>query len=183
MKRGFKFALLFSTMMTLSSAAFAQGDVLTEERIQAYVQEAAQSARGGSAAMVSFSEKHLHEDAVLKTVTRTVIPEMEPLEEVTLHSKSEFIEAARADGDLGTVNELTAEAKNIEIAEDGKSASILEVVTFDMDIRVPVSEIQEVSANMKATSECKDQLVLSDANIIQVIKADCNIQSEIQMPY
>ena len=80
MKRGFKFALLFSTMITLSSAAVAQDVVLTEESIRAYVQEAAQSARGGSAAMVSFSEKHLHEDAVLKTVTRTVIPEMEPLE-------------------------------------------------------------------------------------------------------
>jgi hypothetical protein len=183
MKRGFKFALLFSTMITLSSAAVAQDVVLTEESIRAYVQEAAQSARGGSAAMVSFSEKHLHEDAVLKTVTRTVIPEMEPLEEVTLHSKTEFIEAARTDGDLGKVNELTAEAKNIQISEDGKSATVLEVVSFDMDIRVPVFELQEVSANMKATSECKDELVLSDTNIIQVIKADCNIQSEIQMPY
>ncbi|HIL29407.1 MAG TPA: hypothetical protein EYG18_09065 [Micavibrio sp.] len=63
------------------------------------------------------------------------------------------------------------------------AAAAQDVVLTEESIRVPVSELQEVSANMKATSECKDELVLSDTNIIQVIKADCNIQSEIQMPY
>ncbi len=152
---------------------------LNNTNVEAFVQDVTNRANDiGSYEpedLSSFFERHLHSNAFFKSSMSYLIPGYPSQKNSVSFNKEKYIETLLTTD--STVDDFEAEVtvSNIQISKDKKKATLETVTTENAVMKVPQNGSVEY-VPMTGVSKCRQILMLSNRNDIQIYSANCETQ-------
>ena len=179
---------LFFCFLAQDVAAQSSHNVnkLTNSNIEAFVLDITQKANEVDSLdhgdLSRFFEKHLHPKAFFKSSMSYLIPGYPTQESNISFDKSKYIESLL--GSSSNVSDFEADVviKNIKISKDKKKATLETITTENAVMQVPQNGSIEY-VPMYGNSKCRQILMLSDQNNIQIYSANCETQMSFDNGY
>lgn len=173
MRRIAGLACVFLTMWATPAAA---GNVLTEEDVRAVYLQMKNSYALPFEEHFALIKKHTplsYRGAVTGTLT---VPGLSPMPINHVISYDDLIKDAQNGYDsMKSVTSTDYKVTAVTIAPDGRSAKVSDVMKVQrLTLKTPQ---QVLTANSEGT--CNDEIILNDADVIQVVKSACAVQIEV----
>ncbi len=157
------------------AAGRVEPQILTRERIEAFYKQAVDVQMSGIEEAMRFYRRHLHRDS--KTVMNIIshMPGAQTQEEKLTFNKKQFMAQMRNSARTSKLKSLTSNIIKVSITNNGRRAEIKDTAFGESLVRVQSAEGYK-RMNAEQSMFCNDELVLSDDNIIQLLKSRCDIE-------
>ncbi len=150
-------------------------DVLTEEAIRAFYKQAADVQIKGSTETLAFLEKHTHENARNELHMRTRMEGQPPQKTTVISDKATVLKETKEAYEKGNVDSIETEIIEVDIADDGQSAKVIEKTSSDFTL-----SISETKTLLIASKQSCDTEVVLTAGVVQTKESECDVEVNVK---
>ncbi len=164
--------LLLCVFFITASTAQASG-MLTREAIEEFYADSSEITESKSPEDQRFwLQKHLHDDVVLFSKSKLNINL--PLPGARAYNKEEIIKATIKNAQRADVKVLKNLVTSFAIEQEGKTANTENYVEMTVTVGIKGKQF-----TVSTISICKDILILSPQNVLQLLKSNCEATTNI----
>ncbi len=151
-----------------------QIEKLTEDLIKDFYKQAETASLTGGKVALEFLDRHTAEEAKTKLHMRTTVPNKPPVKNIVTSDKATMLSETKDAYERGSVDSMKTEVISVEIADDGKSASVMEKTISDYSLTL--SEKQKV--NVSTEQSCDTEIILNEG-VIQTGASECDVEVNV----